>query len=188
MKLAECKLMSNGPYSQGRHYKVAKLPKELDGDFEARTWRERCHTNKDGNIIIPPMVFSNSLKEAAKYLSLPIPGEARKTFTKHFEAGVMVNEPIVLPIKKEEVEGEWLFVPSNGQRGGGSRVEKCFPLIPEWKGTVLYYIMDEIITRDAFEQVLKASGNLIGIGRFRPRNLGWYGRFKVLDITWAENA
>lgn len=188
MKTALCKLMSNGPYSQGRHYKVEKLPKELDGAYEERTWRERCHTNQDGYIIIPPMVFANSLKEAAKYLSLPIPGEARKTFTKHFEAGVMVNEPITLPIKQEDVEPEWLFVPSNGQRGGGTRVEKCFPLIREWKGSVLFYILDDIIVKDAFEQVLRASGNLIGIGRFRPRNLGWYGRFKVLEIDWKENA
>lgn len=188
MKLAECKLESSSPYSQGRYYKVEKQPKELPEDFENRTWRERCHYNKDGYIFIPPMVFANSLKEAAKYLSLPIPGEARKTFTKHFEAGIMVTEPLVLPIKKDDVEPEWVFVPSNGQRGGGTRVEKCFPLIREWKGTVLFYILDDIITRDAFEQVIRTCGNLIGIGRFRPRNLGYYGRFKLADMTWVDNA
>ncbi len=190
MKLAECKLVSQSAYSQGRHYKMDKLPKETDPDYENRTWRERCHTNQDGNIIIPPMQFTNSMKEAAKYLSLPIPGEARKTFTKHFEAGLMVTEPLVLPVKKDEVEAEWLFVPSNGQRGGGSRVEKCFPLIREWKGTVMFYILDDIITKDAFEQVLKTCGNLIGIGRFRPRNWGYYGRFKLADngLTWVDQA
>lgn len=188
MKLAECKLESVTPYSQSRYYKVEKLPKELPVDYEVRTWRERCHVNQDGNIIIPPMAFTNSLKEAAKYLSIQIPGKNKQTFTKHFEAGVLVSEPIILPIKKEGVEEEWLFVPSDGQRGGKKRVEKCFPLIREWKGTVQYYILDDIITQDVFKQVLDTSGNLIGIGRFRPRNLGYYGRFKVADkgFTWVD--
>lgn len=188
MKLAECKLESVSPYSQSRYYKADKLNKELPVDYEARTWRERCHADKDGKLFIPPMVFSNSLKEAAKYLSLAIPGKNKQTYTKHFESGILVTEPVMLPITKEEVEGEWLFVPSNGQRGGGSRVEKCFPLIREWKGTVNYYILDDIITEDIFKQVLDTCGNLIGIGRFRPRNLGYYGRFKVIAVTWADNS
>lgn len=188
MKMAECTLVSASPYSQSKYLRVEKLPKELPGDYEARVWRERCHTNKDGNIIIPPMVFTNSLKEAAKFLSIPIPGQARTTFTKHFEAGVLVTEEIVLPIKKVDVEGEWLFVPSDGRRGGTTRVEKCFPVIREWKAKVIYNIIDDIITQDVFEQVLRASGNLIGIGRFRPRNWGYYGRFTLGGkITWLDN-
>lgn len=186
MKLAECKLQSTTPYSQSRYYKAEKKPKELPVDFEARTWRERCHVNKDGNIIIPPMVFANSLKEASKFLSLSIPGKNKQTYTKHFESGVLVSDALVLPVKKEDVEGEWLFVPSDGKRGGGSRVEKCFPVVQEWSGTVLYYILDDIITEDVFRQVLECCGNLIGIGRFRPRNLGYYGRFKIDKITWVD--
>jgi len=186
MKLAVCGLESLSSYSQSRHYKVEKLPKELPGDFEERTWRERCHVREDGHIIIPPMAFSQSLKEAAKYLSLPIPGKARQTFTKHFEAGILVTDPLVLVDTKEEVQGEWLFVPSDGRRGGGTRVEKCFPLILSWAGRVTYYILDDIITQDAFTQVLTASGSLIGIGRFRPRNLGYYGRFKVTHVDWTD--
>ncbi len=188
MKTAVCKLESVSPYSQSRYYKVEKKDGELAVDYEVRTWRERCHVDKDDNIIIPPMVFANSIKEAAKYLSLSIPGKSKQTFTKHFEAGVLVTDSIVLPIKKGEVEGEWLFVPSNGQRGGGSRVEKCFPIIREWKGTVTFYILDDIITEDVFKRVLDTCGNLIGIGRFRPRNLGYYGRFKVVDVKWRENS
>jgi hypothetical protein len=162
------------------------MAKELPGDYEARTWRERCHVDKDGFIFIPPMSLTNSLKEAAKYLSLPIPGKARQTFTKHFESGVLVQDCITLPIKSADVQGEWLFVPSDGRRGGTTRVEKCFPLIHEWKGKAIYYVLDDIITEDAFKQVLEVAGSLIGIGRFRPRNCGYYGRYKCVGMTWVD--
>ena len=188
MKLAVCELVSNraSPYSQSRYYKTPKLEKELPGDYETRTWRDRCHVNAQGNVIIPPMAFSNCIKEAARYLSLPIPGSARQTFTKHFESGVMVSEPLELPLKLADVQPEWLFVPSDGKRGGGRRVEKCFPKIMAWKGQVTFVILDDIITEDAFRQVIKVAGDLIGIGRFRPRNLGYYGRFECAKLDWMD--
>jgi len=187
MKLAECQLASVTPYSQSRHYNVAKLSRELAVEYEARTWRERCHVNSDGNVFIPPMAFANSLKEAAQYANIAIPGKGKQTYTKHFLAGVLVADPLVLPIKKDDIEGEWLFVPSDGRRGGGSRVEKCFPLIREWSGKILYYVLDDIINPDVFDQVLRTSGNLVGIGRFRPRNWGYYGRFRVEGVEWLDN-
>lgn len=187
MKIAECKLESVSPYSQSRVIQSSKEKKELDKDYEARVWRERCHTAENGHIIIPPMQFCNSLKEAAKYLNLQVPGQGKRTYTKNFEAGVLVNEPVMLPEIADKVKGEWLFVPSDGRRGGGRRVMKCFPVIQHWVGTVTYWIVDDLITEDVFLEVLKTSGQLIGIGRFRPRNLGYYGRFKVNDHTWVEN-
>jgi hypothetical protein len=190
MKIAECEFESVTPYSQSRHYKVEKLPRELAVDYEERTWRERCHVMPDGSdrLFIPPMAFANCLKGAAQYLALPVPGKGKTTYTKHFNAGVMVADPLILPLLKTHVEGEWLFLPSDGRRGGGSRVEKCFPLIREWKGKVTYYILDDILTKDVFEQVVRTSGNLIGIGRFRPQNWGYYGRFKLVNMEWVEDA
>lgn len=186
MKTAIATLHSISPYSQSKHYDVDKLPKELPKDFEKRTWKERCHVNTDGNIFIPPMAFKNCLSEIAKFLSVQIPGKGKATYTKHFEAGILVMDPLVLPIKKDEVQGEWLFVPSDGKRGGGSRVDKCFPVIHEWNGKVTFHILDETITEDVFVQHLKEAGNFIGIGRFRPRNNGFYGRFAVDKVEWLE--
>ena len=186
MRIVKCKLKSVSPYSQSKYHNTEKKDKELHGDYEKRTWREKCNTTKEGNVCIPPMAFANCIKQAAKTLSISIPGQGKSKFTKNFEGGVLVYNPIVLPIKKEDVEGEWVFVPSDGRRGGTTRVEKCFPFIQEWEGTVEFYIFDNIITKDVFEKVLKESGNIIGIGRFRPRSWGYYGRFKVESIEWVE--
>lgn len=184
MKIARCKLKSVSPYSQGRYHNTEKLSKELHGDYEKRTWKNKLHINDEGNVFIPPMSFANCLKESATYLSISIPGQGKSKYTKHFQAGVMVTESLVLDIKEEDVLPEWVFVPSDGKRGGTTRVEKCFPLIQKWEGTVSFYIFDDIITKEIFEKVLREAGQIIGIGRFRPKNWGYYGRFKVVDIQW----
>lgn len=184
MKTVTATLKSISPYSQSRHYDTPKLERELPKDYEARTWRDRLHVDNDGRVFIPPMAFKNAIAEAAKFMSIQIPGKGKSTYTKHFEAGVLVTDPLPLPITKEDVQGEWLFVPSDGKRGSGSRVDKCFPVIPEWSGDVTFYVLDDIITREPFERHLEAAGKFIGIGRFRPRNNGFYGRFSVEAISW----
>ena len=184
MKTATVHIQSVSPYSQSKHYSTEKLPKELHKDYEARTWRDRLHAHDSGEVFIPPMSFKNCLSEAAKFLSIQIPGKGKSTYTKHFEAGVLVTDCLNLGVKKEDVPGEWLFVPSDGIRGSGKRVEKCFPVIHAWAGNVQFHILDETITRDVFEHVLSQAGAFIGMGRFRPRNNGFYGRFKAQVLSW----
>ncbi|CAK1568577.1 Uncharacterised protein [Burkholderia pseudomallei] len=184
MKTAIATIKGVSPYSQSKHYNTEKLPKELAKDYEMRTWRDRLHATDDGTVFIPPMSFKNCLSEAAKFLSLQIPGKGKATYTKHFEAGVLVTDALHLNIKKDDVPGEWLFVPADGIRGSGKRVEKCFPVIHQWNGDVTFHILDETITRDVFEHVLTQAGAFIGIGRFRPRNNGFYGRFKLESLNW----
>lgn len=184
MKTAIATLESTSPYSQSRYVKVPKLDKESANDYEARTWRERIHSDSAGNVFIPPMAFKNCLSDAAKYLSVQIPGKGKATYTKHIEAGIIVVDPLVLPLKKDTVDGEWLFVPADGKRGSGKRVERCFPVVPQWSGDVTFLVMDETITREVFEYHLKQAGAFVGIGRFRPRNNGYYGRFTVKSLAW----
>jgi len=187
MTMAKAYLKSVSPYSQSKHYNVPKLDKENARDYEARTWRERLHVDEDNQVFIPPMAFKNCLSEAAKYLSIQIPGKGKATYTKHVESGVLVVDPVMLPLEKDEVKGEWLFVPSDGVRGSGKRVEKCFPVIPTWGGIVQYHILDATVTHEVFEHILNEAGKFIGIGRFRPRNNGFYGRFTVEKIEWVED-
>ena len=182
MKTYIAKIKGISPYSQSKNVTDGKLPKETHDDHEKRTWRERLHVNSEGCVIIPPMALKNCIAEAAKYLSIQIPGRGKATFTKHIEAGTLVTDPIVLPLKKDEVPGEWFFVPSDGKRGGAKRVNKCFPVIHEWGGEFTIYVFDETVTKDVLIQHLEEAGKFIGIGRFRPRNNGFYGRFAVVSV------
>lgn len=179
-------MRSLSPVSFSRHYTDEKLTKELPKDYEIRTWRERVHVGEDGIIVIPPMAFKKCLAEAASFLGMKIPGRRNATYTKHFEAGVLVLEPLPIGIRKDEVKGEWLFVPSDGKKGGGSRVDKCFPFAPTWQGVVTWHILDQIITEDVFNETLREGGNFIGVGRFRPARGGYYGRFEVVKSEWRN--
>lgn len=185
MKTAVVHLKSISPYSQSRYYQTPKLEREIHRDYESRTWRDRLHSTEDGHVFIPPMAFKIALGEAAKFVSRQIPGKGKSTYTKHFEAGVLVVEPLVLPILKEDVPGQWQFVPADGVRGSGKRVEKCFPVIHQWEGDVTFLVLDEIITEDVFRETLEDAGKFIGIGFFRPRNNGFWGRFAVESVKWS---
>lgn len=84
MRTVIASLESISPYSQSRKTQSVKPREETAIDFETRTWRERCHVNADGNIFIPPMAFKNNLSDAAKFLSIQVPGKGKTTYTKHF--------------------------------------------------------------------------------------------------------
>ncbi len=185
MKVCTVELSAVSPYSQSKFYQTPKLQKELAKDYEERTWRDRLHVDKNGVVYIPAMALKNCIAEAAKFLGRQIPGKGKSTYTKHFEAGILVLENVSLGVKKSDVDGEWFFVPADGKRGGGKRVMKCFPVIPQWTGTAVFHVLDETITEDVFLEHLKEAGNFIGIGRFRPRNNGFYGRFSVGDVEWS---
>ena len=186
MKSAIVTIEGVSPYSQSKHYETPKLNKELPAAYEERTWRGRMHVTKSGHVEIPGTMLANCIKDAAKFLSISVPGKGKATFTKHFDAGIMVPDGIVLPVIAAEVEADRLFVPSDGKPGGGKRVIKFFPRIDEWGGAFTCLILDDTITADVFRQVLVGAGQIIGIGRFRPRNRGFYGRFVVKQIEWKD--
>jgi len=195
MHIATATLQSTTPYSQSRPYEVPKKNKELAGDYERRTWQHRLHIKggilgdtvpEDGEVIIPAMAFKNALSEAAKFLSMQIPGKGKSTYTKHFEAGVQCLSHGDLGIKVKDVRPDNVFVPSDGVRGSGKRVWKTFPVIDQWAADVKFIILDDTITEEVFKSHLQQAGQLIGIGRWRPRNNGMYGRFVVNSMTWEE--
>lgn len=191
MRIAKATLTSASPYSQSRYHEEPKLKdgKELDGDYDRRTWRFHCHCDEEGNVFIPPMQFKLALEGAARYLSEKIPGKGQATWTKHFTAGVMVVDPLFLAgVTRDGVAGETYMMSPTGQKGSYAtkRVPRCYPVVQEWKGEVEFLILDDLITPEIFLKTLEAAGKLVGIGRFRPINGGFYGRFMPEGVDWRE--
>ncbi len=186
MKIAHCTLSSVAPYSQSRAHETPKLDRETSDAHEIRTWRNKLHVAPSGKVFIPPMSFKQALDEAAKQLGRQIPGKGKATYTKFFRSGILCIDGPELPFTPDEVPGERVHCNADGVRGSGKRVWRWFPTIPSWKADVAFHVLANEITKDVFEEHLVQAGGFIGIGRFRPQNGGFYGRFKVERIRWSE--
>lgn len=186
MKIASVTLASASPYSSSRAYshEVERLPRETPDAYEQRTWRHKCHVTEQGFIFIPPMAFKMGLDEAAKQLGRQIPGRGKSTYTKFFLSGVLVMEPVVLPVKRDDVPMDRIYCNADGKRGSGKRVWRNFPRIDQWSADVPYHVLADEITEDVFEEHIRQAGAFIGVGRFRPQSGGFYGRYEVKKIKW----
>jgi hypothetical protein len=185
MKTATVTLVGTAPLVQSRFHNTPKLPKEGADDYERRTWREKAHIGDDDTARVSPLALKNCVAEAAKYLSIQIPGKGKSTYSKHFLAGVIVTDWPPLGVKKEDMDCQWRHVDSGGQKGGNKRVLRCYPIFHKWRITVPFIVLDDVITEEVFEQHLAEAGRFIGIGSFRPRNGGIDGRFKVEKVVWS---
>lgn len=183
MIVVHARLRSLSPYSQSSFFRSEKNQGESPDAFEARCWREKMHV-QDGSVIIPPMALKNALDSASSFLNIKIKGERNRTWAKVFGSGVMVTDPLVLGIDPAKVEGEWLMCNADGKRGSGTRVKRCFPVIPKWEAEATIHVLNPKITEDIFRKHLVAAGKFIGFGRFRPENRGFYGRFDVTKLEW----
>lgn len=186
MKTVKVSVEGVSPIAFSKQYEVSKLEKESAADYEKRTWRNRVHVTKEGEVIITAMMWKNMLAEIGKHLGEKIPGKGNKTYTKYFESGILVGDPSPLGVHRDDVDGEWLFVPSDGVKGSGKRVWKCFPIIHNWTADALIYVLDETITKEIFERYMREAGKFIGVGFFRPGRGGDKGRFNVIKFEWVK--
>lgn len=186
MRVVATKITGLSPLSFSRFHGIPKLPKENDDNYGDRTWRERCHYDREsGELYLPPMMLKNALTNAAKYSGEKIKGKGQKTWAAKFKAGVLVLEGPTIGVKIADVVPESLFLPSDGVAGSGKRVMKIYPRIDKWSALVTWHVIDDEITESIFAKTIEECGNFIGLGRFRPANNGYYGRFAVESIKWS---
>ena len=183
MLTISCTLKSAGPILFGKKISSERQTGESHEAFERRTWRERMHVTKDGSVFIPACALKRTLENVAQYLSESVPGKGKATYTKHFKAGLMVIEDIILDgsVKAKDVQGVWMNVPSDGRRGGSKRVDRCFPVIPEWSASAEVICVDPLLidNPEKVEEYIVHAGKFIGLMSMSPRNGGSFGRFSA---------
>lgn len=185
MRIATLTLESVSPVCQSRFHNTPKLKNETHDQHEQRTWKEKAHWDKEGNMYIPPFAFKNCISSAAKYLSLQKQGKGKATWTKNFEAGLLIVDGLPLPVTHETVGCVTIHCSPDGRPGGQSRVLRNFPIVHDWSGKLTVYVADPTIPEDIFVQVIEAAGKFVGIGSFRVANRGIFGRFAVKSLSWA---
>lgn len=202
MRIATVTLASASYYSQSNYIRTPRGPKQKADDHERQCWRERAHVVEEGKLkgrmLIPAQQLKNALTNAAKFLSIKVKGKGNATYSKHFAAGIMVEDDVVLPIVAADMKpqsepgaagepafGEERMCSADGRPGGSKKVAKIFPLVREWSGVVRFIVVDDTIDDETFAYHLEQAGKMIGIGRWRPEKNGRYGRFAVQKIEWS---
>lgn len=176
------------PLSQSRQHDEAKLEGENHNDYDERTWLSKLNLSPTtGNIIIPAHGMHQAIAAAAKYTGKQIPGQGKKTWTAKFTTGIAFFDEIDLGIKPDAAQKIIISANADGMRGSGKRVPRRFPMIYEWSATFDVMILDPIITKDIFTEMVGVAGMFIGIGRFRPEKGGMNGRWRVDKVAWQDN-
>ena len=186
MKTYIAHLRSVSLYSQSKYLTEPKLEREQPDAYEERCWHLRMDRDKEGRIFIPAMAFKRSFESGAQYANIKIKGSGKATYTKKIVAGIMINENLVTNKTVNDIIKETFLVPADGKPGSkGPRVIKHFPAISDWEGKLTIYVLDDIITKEILSRVIEEAGKFVGVGRFRPQNGGYYGRYELVSLDEA---
>jgi hypothetical protein len=179
------------PMTQSRQHDEPKLEGESMNDYDIRTWRSKLTVDtRDGKktIVIPVHGVHQCIAAAAKYSKRQIPGQGKATWTAKFTAGISLLDHPALNIDPDSVSAITISANADGVRGSGKRVPRRFPVIPAgWTTTFDVLILDPIITKDVFVEMMELAGIFVGLGQFRPQSGGTNGRFQVKSVEWADN-
>ena len=192
MKTVVVKITGVSDLCFGKHVSEPKGDDETHQQYDKRTWRQKVNTLPNGQCFLQPFALKNALESAARWLSMSIPGEGKKTFTKRFASGIIIADRMLLtdhsgkPITIDDVSPEELFVPADGKRGSGKRVPRIFPIVREWATEVEITILDNKITDEVLYRHLDACGKFIGLGSMRVENGGINGRFEAEIVGSSE--
>ena len=181
MRTATVQIAALTPYSQSRPLKSVKNKNETHDDFHSRVWPEHLHVDDEGQVVIPPTAILQGMAVAASYLGKGglLKKKGQSTWAENFRCGLAMARGSRIGKDQAAARPEPVYCSPNGKRGGGTRVWRTFPVFDDWRATLTIHILDDTIPDAVFEAVLDAFGLFIGIGRYRPENGGYLGRFTI---------
>ncbi len=189
VSIATLTLVGIAPMTQSHKHNLPMLEGESHDAYDKRTWRGKLNLSADSaSVIIPAHGMHQCIAAAAKYSKRKIQGQGNSTWSKKFEAGIMLAGEPALGVHPDVVQPIDIYVNADGVRGSGKRVMRRFPQIGSgWRTTFDIFILDPIITEEIFREMVEMAGIFIGVGQFRPEKLGTNGRFKIGALVWQDN-
>jgi hypothetical protein len=194
--MRKCKAMIRGvsPYSSSRQtdYDIPHLDREGHDDYDKRVWRMKSTVNDAGHVCIPAMAWKQAIDTSAFKLGLKVPNRRGSTYKSFFASGFFTETDTPISstpgklLTRDDAKPVTISANSDGVRGSGKRVPRCFPVWDQWVAEPVFIITDDILTPDIFEQHLRAAGVIVGVGRFRPEKGGVNGRFSVVSVDWED--
>ncbi len=158
-------LQNRFPDEQNPENKSKKKQKVYVDKDEAEM---KLYKDKSGKICQPANHFEACMIKTSTGFKF----EGKKTYKDAFKGGLFVN-PMMIPHKypKYEIDRQPVVI----QR---SRVMRARPRFDKWELSFEIECIDDRISPDVVEEVLKTGGLYTGVGDLRPR----YGRFEVTSF------
>lgn len=170
------------PYASSKKVEQ-EIEEKASWSWEQAYWKEKLHYDEETDeVFIPGVSFKLALESTASYLSMKKKGNS--TWTKHFRAGIIMEDDVWLGQGRDQAKPVKLFLDSNGKRDSGSRVFKIIPHMTKWSGEVKLSIVDDELPPDIFAIHLIKAGHFNGVGQWRPQKGGMNGRWKVKSFDW----
>lgn len=139
-----------------------------------------CHRNDEGFIVHPATAILSLLEEAGQQIKV-----GRSSLKSLISKCVRMNSEWIdfynedgSPMTDFEVHIQ--YVPNSL----GQKVKKIRPRFDVWVATFEIVIRDDVVNPDVIHKALTDGGEWVGLGAFRIRQKGPFGRFAV--TSWAE--
>lgn len=188
MKTAIVTIKGVAPISFSKNVDIEEFPR-FDGeghdDYDARIWKEKAHYEGD-QVVVTGAQFKFALDATAKLLSIQKKGSS--TWTKTFLTGIVCPDNMTIGSTREKLQFVRVHCSVNGIRGGTSRVWRHYPIIHQWGGDMMVYVVNDEIDEQIFVRHLEKVGAINGLGRYRPERGGNLGRFVIENIEWQDDA
>jgi len=210
MKTAVIEIEGIAPISFSAQYTVAEREGENKGDYDMRTWRERCHVGKDDDrVFMPGKALAKGLVATAMQLGDKVPGRGAKRWGSVFKVGLLCpgelyimtpapttvvpssqapSGPQKVDVLKSTIDFVDVYCDATPGKPGGGRVWRRFPVVMNWSTTATIMVVNDLITDRVLKRHVEMCGLINGLGRHRPGQGGDLGRFKLIDFMWHDEA
>lgn len=137
----------------------------------------RCYRDESGKCYIPCDHFRIAFINGGTYLKSKV-GVRTKSMKSIIAAQLMVD-PEQIPIPDYDVIDKRSAVNRNIK----GRVMVIRPRWNRWSAEFDMNFDNDTLTVQTIAELIKLTGNYVGIGSYRPTNNGCFGRFKLISIT-----
>jgi hypothetical protein len=184
MATAHFTLTGQSPVYFGAPLKSVRASNEKENDFDKRVWLERAHIKPNGFLFQPAFGIKRMIESAAAHKGEKLKNKGVKGI---LATGIAIIDDPLFDQKSDRLIMQPEFVSSGGQKGGGSRVWRHFPVLPTpWKLSGSIIVIDGRIDYDMLLRHLEEAGLFAGIGMWRIDRGGQNGRFTAEITSWER--
>lgn len=136
-----------------------------------------CYRNRYGQCFIPAEQLRIAMINGGTYLKSKV-GTRTKSMKGIIAAVMRISPEDVLLPDYDEIDKR-----SAVNKNVKARVMVIRPKWSKWEAQFDMVLDNGTLTKEMLTELVSVTGNYVGIGSYRPTNNGYFGRFKLIDIS-----